>query len=105
MTKIASRKVITVGLLIAVAVALLLSPFASQSPDGLEKVAEDKGFLDRGEGEPALAAPAPDYTIPGVDNDGLSTALAGLLGTLLTFGFAWGAGRMTTVRTTPRTDR
>ncbi len=32
------------GLLVALALAFFVSPYASSSPDGLNKVAEDKGF-------------------------------------------------------------
>lgn len=88
------RNVIWIGLLIAIGVAILLSPFASKSPDGLERVAEDKGFLEKGEGPPVLASPAPDYTMPGVKSKWLSTPIAGVLGTLLTFATACGLGRL-----------
>ena len=83
---------ILIGLLIAVALAIFFSPFASQSPDGLEKVAEDKGFLHKGEGQEILSAPIPDYTMPYVKHKGLATSFAGLIGTLLTFGMAFGLG-------------
>jgi cobalt/nickel transport protein len=36
---------ILIGLSVALLLALVLSPFASASPDGLEMVAEQKGFL------------------------------------------------------------
>lgn len=86
------RKIILAGLFIAVAIALFLSPFASQSPDGLEKVAEDKGFLHKGEGQEVFSAPIPDYTMPGVKQEGIATSLAGLIGTLLVFAVAYGLG-------------
>ena len=86
------RRIILIGLLIAVAIALFLSPFASQSPDGLEKVADDKGFLHRGEGEEFFSAPIPDYTMPGVKHEGIATSLAGLIGTLAVFAAACGLG-------------
>jgi cobalt/nickel transport protein len=82
------------GLLIAVAIALLLSPFASRSPDGLERVAQDKGFLERGKGKPVVGAPIPDYAIPGVKREWLSTALAGISGVLFTFGVVYGLGNL-----------
>jgi len=88
------KKFMLIGLLAAVTVAIILSPFASSSPDGLEKVAEDKGFLDTAVEEPPLTSPIPDYTMPGVESEGLATSLAGLLGTLLTFGVAFGIGHL-----------
>jgi len=82
------------GLGAALLLALVLSPFASPWPDGLEKVAEQKGFLAKGEGKPALAAPVPDYAWPGVKNKGHATRIAGAVGTLITFSVAWGAAAL-----------
>jgi cobalt/nickel transport protein len=83
------------GLSVSLALAVLLSPWASSSPDGLERVAKDKGFLEKAEATEPLwqASPAPDYRVPGVPREGVSTALAGLLGTAITFGAAWLLGR------------
>lgn len=78
----------------AIIVAACLSPFASSFPDGLEKVAEDKGFLDKGEGKEIISSPIPDYALPGVHNEGLATSTAGVLGTVLTFGAAYGLGKL-----------
>ena len=46
------------GYFIALAVALL-SPLASGSPDGLERVAEDRGFLGRAAGHANVVEPQP----------------------------------------------
>jgi len=72
-----------IGLALAVAVALF-SPLASSHPDGLERVAEDEGFVDRAQDAPYEIIP--DYVLPGVDNEGLATILAGIVGTLTVFG-------------------
>jgi hypothetical protein len=67
----------------AVGLATAASPFASSSPDGLEKVAADQAFLERGEApETTVLA---DYAIPGVDDERVATGLAGFAGTLLVF--------------------
>ena len=87
-----NKKEILVGLMIAVFVALALSPFASPWPDGLEKVAEDKGFIDKGDVEPVLPSPIPDYAWPGLNNEMVATSAAGIFGTLIVFGFAYGLG-------------
>ena len=76
-----------IALLFCLAVASL-SPLASSSPDGLERVAEDKGFI-------SLAQEAPfqiiaDYAFPGIENEAIATILAGLIGTLILFGVAYG---------------
>ncbi len=74
--------------LVACLAVACLSPLASSSPDGLEKVAEDKGFI-------GLAGEAPfqviaDYVFPGMENEALATVLAGLIGTLILFGIVYG---------------
>ena len=83
-------RVLVVGYIIAIAVTLL-APLASGSPDGLERVAEDRGFI-----ETALDAPysiIPDYTLPGIENEAVATILAGFVGVtimyLLVAGFAF----------------
>lgn len=91
------------GALLALALAAFLSPFASTAPDGLEKVAGDKGFLGKGE-EPLywLWALIPDYVIPGIRNSALATSLAGLFGTLLVFGAGYVLARLIKSRQTKR---
>ena len=79
------------ALLVALLVAFL-SPLASSSPDGLEKVAEDKGFIDEAADSPyELMA---DYLFPGVKNEAVATILSGIIGTLAIFGLAYGAARL-----------
>ena len=69
-----------------------LSPLASSSPDGLERVAEDKGFIGRAQEAPfQLIA---DYVFPGVENEAVATILAGLMGTFFVFGIAYGLSRL-----------
>jgi cobalt/nickel transport system permease protein len=71
---------IALGAGIALITVSLASLFASASPDGLERVAEDLGFLDLGQG-PTYEL-LPDYTIPGIDGT-ISTILAGAVGVLI----------------------
>ena len=78
-----------IGLTIALAVTVL-SPLASPWPDGLERVAEDEGFMDRAL-EPVFQI-IPDYVLPGVPNEDLATILAGIMGVLIVFGLAIGVG-------------
>lgn len=67
------------------ATALLLSPWASRLPDGLEQAATRLGLLT--EGTPLLA-PLAGYTLPAIGQSQLSMILAGACGALLTFGLA-----------------
>lgn len=71
---------------------VLLSPFASSFPDGLEWVAEEKGFLDTA--VPTSFQILPDYTIPALGETGLSTIVAGTVGALLVAGIAFGLARL-----------
>lgn len=77
-------------LLLAVVVAAFLSPFASPHPDGLERVAEDLGFLKKGESPVLRFSLMPDYTVATINDERVSTALAGVTGTLITLAFVWG---------------
>ncbi|WP_241661384.1 PDGLE domain-containing protein [Thermomonospora catenispora] len=82
--KTGNRRFLLVFLLIALAVAGVLSHYASGDPDGLTKVAEDKGFAAQ-EKEHALAdSPLSDYAVEGVENERLSGGLAGVIGVGLT---------------------
>jgi cobalt/nickel transport system permease protein len=78
------------GLIIALAV-VLFSPLASADPDGLERVAEDIGFL--GQGQDAPYTILPDYTIPFLGETAVSTIVAGLIGALVVAAIAFGVGR------------
>jgi hypothetical protein len=76
-----------IALLFCLALATI-SPLASSSPDGLERVAEDKGFI--GVAEEAPFEVVADYVFPGIENEAVATILAGWLGTLILFGIAYG---------------
>lgn len=83
------------ALAVAVGLAVAISPFASGSPDGLEKVAEKKAFLDRGELHSLQdGSPIPDYAFPGIDNARVATGLAGFVGALGVFGITYGIGAL-----------
>jgi len=75
------------GLAIALVLAVI-SPLASSHPDGLEWVAEQKGFLDLAQGP--LYHIIPDYVLPGIPNEAVATILAGIIGALIVFGVALG---------------
>ena len=76
------------ALALAVGLASAVSPYASSSPDGLEKVAGDKAFLHRGEAQETSVLS--DYALPGVGDERVATGLAGFAGTLLVFGLGYG---------------
>jgi hypothetical protein len=81
-----------VGLGIAGLIVLLLAPLASPDPDGLERVAEDHGFL--AQAQDALYSILPDYSVPGLDDPAITTIVAGLVGVVIVFGLMWGLGML-----------
>jgi cobalt/nickel transport protein len=93
-----NRLFIISGLGIALLIAVLLSPFASQQPDGLDRVAQDQGFEQKAAESPIakqlpFAAIFEEYSLRNVP-EAVATPLAGLVGTLVTFGLAWGVGKV-----------
>jgi len=76
-----------VGLLLALAL-VVAAPLASANPDGLERVAQQQDFLNRQQNP--LFNLIPDYLFPGISNPALATIAAGILGTLIVFGAAFG---------------
>jgi len=74
--------------------AAVISLFASSSPDGLERVAENLGFIEHGEGHEVMESPMPDYAIPGIENETVAASLAGLSGTLIMFLMVYGVGSL-----------
>ena len=84
MKRLRMRLFVGLALVVAVGLAVLASPYASSSPDGLEKVAETNEFLADGRPHSLQdSSPVPDYAFPGVHDPRLATALAGFVGTLL----------------------
>ncbi|HXV99702.1 MAG TPA: energy-coupling factor ABC transporter permease [Anaerolineae bacterium] len=79
------------GLIIALAV-VLFSPLASADPDGLERVAENIGFLEQGQAAPYTILP--DYSIPFLGETAVSTIVAGLIGAMIVAAIAYGTGRL-----------
>jgi putative Mn2+ efflux pump MntP len=80
------RLFIAGGLLVAIGLAMLVSGFASGSPDGLNKVAEDHGFAANARQHLFENGPLAGYAVKGVNGDRLSTGISGLIGVLVTFG-------------------
>lgn len=87
-----SASFVAIGLITALFIAIL-SPFASPSPDGLEFVAQGKAILDMA--LVPLYELLPDYTVPFIANEVLTTILAVTFGTLFVFGVVWIVGRIT----------
>lgn len=79
-----NRVFLAVGLGITLLLAGVLSAYASASPDGLERVAEDFGFAESAQDHASSDSPFADYSTKGVDDDGLAGGLAGVVGVVAT---------------------
>ncbi|MFI7026998.1 PDGLE domain-containing protein [Micromonospora sp. NPDC049900] len=98
-----SRSFLVGGLLVALLLAGLVSNVASAHPDGLDSSLREGCVFDADdeivggdcpalqEKEHEIGGPLADYGIAGLDNEIVSTGLAGVLGVLLTFAVAGGA--------------
>lgn len=80
-----TKAFLAVGLLIGLALAAFVSPFASSSPDGLERVSADEGFGALAREHDLAEAPLADYGVEGVDDPRLGAGLAGAIGVTITF--------------------
>jgi hypothetical protein len=90
-SRIPVRAFTVLALSVAVGLATAVSPFASSSPDGLERVARDKAFLGQGAPHPIQEdSPIAGYAFPGVRNERVATGLAGFAGSLGVFALGCG---------------
>jgi hypothetical protein len=84
MEKVSNKKFYIGGLLVSLVLAGFVSFYASSHPDGLEKVAEEIGFIETAE-DPATAGSAlADYGVAGVENERASVGVAGVIGVAAT---------------------
>ena len=81
---------IGLGLIVALLLAGVVSYYASSSPDGLEKVAADKGLAAGAKPHGLGNGPLADYGVKGVNDQRLSVGLAGVVGVGVTFALAGG---------------
>ncbi|MEU4067323.1 energy-coupling factor ABC transporter permease [Streptomyces wedmorensis] len=79
------------GLVTALVLAGFASFYASASPDGLEKVAADKGIDSKVEDHAAADSPLADYGVKGIEAPRLSGGLAGVIGVGATLAVGTGA--------------
>jgi cobalt/nickel transport protein len=69
------------GFIASLFLAGVVSFYASSHPDGLEKVAEDIGFIEENTNSDGVLA---DYGVKGVENERLSVGAAGVIGVIAT---------------------
>ena len=88
------RAFIAAGFLVALLLAFLVSPHASSSPDGLDKVGAEHGLDTEVRAQVMAGGPLADYRVDGIHDHGLSTGVAGIIGVTITFGAAFGISRL-----------
>ena len=89
-SKVSTRTVVVVGVLLALLLAGVVSHYASTEPDGLNRVAQDQGFSSSEREHGTADGPFAGYETSGVGNDRLSKGVAGLVGALVVLGLAGG---------------
>ncbi|MFF1353973.1 energy-coupling factor ABC transporter permease [Streptomyces sp. NPDC058297] len=99
------RKIWITGLVTALVLAGFVSFYASASPDGLEKVAHDKGIDKKTEKHASDGSPLAGYGVKDVGDARLSGGLAGVIGVGVTVvagsGIFWVLRRRRTADTSP----
>ena len=87
---VSTRAVVLAGLLVALVLAGFVSFYASSDPDGLNKVAQDKGFAASEQQHGTADGPLAGYQTRGLDDDRLFGGIAGVAGSLLVLAGAGG---------------
>ncbi|MGA9596315.1 MAG: PDGLE domain-containing protein [Acidimicrobiia bacterium] len=85
-----TKRIFLIGALVTLVVAVVISQFASASPDGLEYVANKQGFAGAAADHSLSDSPLADYGENLTDNSGLNTAIAGGVGIVITFALGYG---------------
>ena len=80
----ANKKYYLISLLVSIGLAGIVSFYASSSPDGLEKVAGDIGFIETAKDHTLDNSALADYGVAGIENERLSVGIAGILGVIAT---------------------
>jgi len=84
------RVFVIASVLVTMLLATVVSQFAVDGPDGLEAVAEDTGFISSGQEHGLTDSIFADYATTGINNEGLSLAIAGAAGTIITLAVGYG---------------
>jgi cobalt/nickel transport protein len=77
-----NKKFLAAGFLVSLFLAGVVSFYASSDPDGLEKVAEDIGFIETAKDHTYADGALADYGVKGIDNERASVGLAGVIGVI-----------------------
>ena len=78
-----NKKFIAAGFAVAIILAGVLSFYASSSPDGLEKVAQQIGFVKTEKEHALSSSPLAGYGVKNVENERLSVGVSGVIGVIV----------------------
>lgn len=90
MRRVSTKALVITGLLVALVLAGVVSYYASNSPDGLNRVATDQGFSKAQKAHASDGSPLAGYATKGVDNPRLSGGIAGVAGSVVVLLLAGG---------------
>jgi cobalt/nickel transport protein len=79
---LANRKFYVIGFIVSLFLAGVVSFYASSSPDGLEKVAQDICFIDTAKDHTNADGALADYGVKGIENERASVGVAGIIGVI-----------------------
>ena len=77
-----NRKFYIAGFIVSLVLAGVVSFYASSDPDGLERVAEDIGFLETAKEHSNADGTLADYGVKGIENERASVGVAGVIGVI-----------------------
>ncbi len=77
-----NRKFYIAGFMVSLFLAGVVSFYASSDPDGLERVAEDIGFIETAKDHSNADGTLADYGVKGIENERASVGVAGVIGVI-----------------------
>jgi cobalt/nickel transport protein len=96
---VSTRTLVVTGVLVALLLAAVVSYYASSSPDGLNRVAEDQGFSQTQTEHHGDGGPFAGYGTKGVGDERVSKGVAGVVGSLVVLVLAGGVTLLVRRRT------
>lgn len=90
MSRVSTRALVVTGVLVTLLLAGVVSFYASDSPDGLDRVAQDEGFSGSERKHISEDGPFAGYDTSGVSDERLSGGLAGVVGCVVVLVLAGG---------------
>lgn len=88
------KALIVYSLIVIVGLLILVVPYASKFPDGLNKVAQSLGFNYKVSSQPVISTPLEGYSISGIESPAFASILAGFVGAAIVFGLSFLLARL-----------